>query len=297
MTSGVTVVTGATGNIGSVLTRLLLKKGRKVRAVGRNLEKLNDLAREGAEVAAEDVKNKAAMARTFSGASTAFVMIPPKYDAADFRAYQNEVGESLAAAVKSAGVRHVVHLSSVGAELSAGNGLIAGLHDNEKRLNGLEANVAHLRPAYFMENHLGNAGLMKHKRINGTGLKADLPIAMIATRDIAVAAAGLLEGLFEGKKVDYLLGPKDYTMAEATRVLAAAAGIKDIPYVQFPYPDMEKALLGMGFSADVSRLFVEMTDGFNTGRLRPTEVRSPANTTPTTLEAFAPAFAELFQRN
>ena len=43
-------VMGATGNIGGELTRLLLKKGKKVRAVARNAAKLDGLARQGAEV-------------------------------------------------------------------------------------------------------------------------------------------------------------------------------------------------------------------------------------------------------
>ena len=42
-------VLGATGNIGSVITKKLLEKGEKVRVVGRNTGKLQQYVHKGAE--------------------------------------------------------------------------------------------------------------------------------------------------------------------------------------------------------------------------------------------------------
>jgi hypothetical protein len=55
-------------------------------------------------------------------------------------------------------------------------------------------------------------------------------------------------------------------------------------------------MLGMGISASVADGFLEMYQGFNQGLSAPTQARSPATTTATTLEqfaaaVFAPAFA------
>ena len=84
-------------------------------------------------------------------------MIPPNFTAVDFRAYQNEVGNSIATGIIKAGVKFVVNLSSQGAEFPAGTGPIAGLHDQEERLNRLQGvNVLHLRATYFIENLLMN---------------------------------------------------------------------------------------------------------------------------------------------
>ncbi len=297
MSQGLIVVTGATGNIGSELTRLLLLKGRKVRAIGRNAEKLKALALKGAETRAADLEDRAATVRAFAGASAAFAMIPPRNDALDFRAYQNKVSDNLAEAVKSAGVTHVVQLSSVGANLESGAGPVTGLHDSEKRFDALSASVVHLRPAYFMENHLNSVELIKHRGINGSGLRGDVRIPMIATRDIAAAAAELLAAAtFTGKTTRELLGPRDYSMIEATRILGKAVGKEDLPYVQFSYSDVEKALTGMGFTPDMARLYVEMSEAFNSGRIRPTEPREKNNTTPTTLEQFVPAFAAAYSQ-
>ena len=89
-------------------------------------------------------------------------MIPPYYGTEDHRAYQNKIVENTARAVREAGVTHVIHLSSEGAELAAGTGPILGLRAHEQRLNGLAGvNVLHLRPADFMENLLMNIDLFR----------------------------------------------------------------------------------------------------------------------------------------
>ncbi len=292
--AGLIVVTGATGHIGGSLTRQLVAKGRKVRALARNADKLKDL--KGAEAFAADLNDAAALKKAFAGAEAAFVMIPPNLGARDFRKYQNEVGEAQAQAIKDAGVRYVVHLSSVGAHLSQGAGPVNGLYDNEQRLNKLGVNVLHLRPTYFMENLLMNVGMIKGMGIAGSPLRPDVKIPIIATRDIAdVAAARLLALDFKGIEVQELLGPKDYTMAEATAVLGKAIGKGDLKYVQFPYEDALKAMVGMGISPDVAGLFNEMNKGFNEGIVTATQQRGAKTNTPTTLEqfaqdTFAPAF-------
>jgi Predicted nucleoside-diphosphate-sugar epimerases len=52
------LVDGATGFVGSNLVEYLTKKGYNVRASGRNIEKLNDLEKFGAEVVRCDLLDK-----------------------------------------------------------------------------------------------------------------------------------------------------------------------------------------------------------------------------------------------
>jgi uncharacterized protein YbjT (DUF2867 family) len=131
--------------------------------------------------------------------------------------------------------------------------------------------------------------------IYGSPMRADLALPMIATRDIgAAAAAALLEGSMRRVSAQELLGPRDYTMAEAAAILGRAIGRPDLAYAQFPYADAERALLGMGMSPDWARTMIEMYRGFNDGIVVPAEARSARNTTPTTLEEFAKLFAAAF---
>ncbi|MGB9448530.1 MAG: NAD(P)H-binding protein [Candidatus Acidiferrum sp.] len=70
-------VLGATGNIGSVITKHLLEKGEKVRVVGRSVAKLQPFVQRGAEEFLADVSDAAALTQAFQGARAAFVMLPP----------------------------------------------------------------------------------------------------------------------------------------------------------------------------------------------------------------------------
>ncbi len=286
MASETFVVTGATGNIGAELTRKLLAAGKSVRALARNEEKLAALG-QGVEARTGSLDDRAFLIDAFRGATAVFAMIPPNYATSDPRVEQRRQAEAIAAAVRESKVKRVVALSSVGAELPDRTGPIAGLNVFEELLDRIPGvKVVHLRAAYFMENHLGSIGLIKSAGINAGMLHADLPIAMVATRDIAaVAFEELTTPRTEGRAVRYVLGPRDYTMSEATRILGAALGKPDVKYVESSEGDFKAALLGHGFSEKLADLFVEMLRAFNTGLIR-VEQRSAKNTTPTTLEEF-----------
>lgn len=289
MSDEIIVVTAATGNIGSKLAGALLAKGKKIRVVGRDASKLEPFKKKGADAAVGNVEDPEFVSRTFQGARAAFILVPPNYGAQQFRAYQNKIGDIYAAALERSGVTHAVNLSSVGAHLPEKVGPIKGLYDVEQKLNALKnVNVTHLRPTFFMENTLMNIGLIKQMGINGTPMRPDLRTSMIATADIAGAAAELLTNLnWSGKTVRELLGQRDITMQDATAAIAKAIGKSDLKYVQFPYGDAEKAMIGMGMSADAAKNMVELYQSFNDGILRPTEPRSAANTTQTSIETFA----------
>ena len=291
------VITGATGNIGSQAADILLAKGEKVRVIGRSAAKLQGFVDKGAEAAVGDLKESAFVTRAFSDATAVFAMIPPDYASSDFRAYQNEIGENIAAGIKKSGVRYLVSLSSQGAELSAGTGPILGLHDQEERLNRLEGvNVLHLRPTYFMENLLMNIPLINHAGFAGSAVRGNLHFAMIATRDIAAhVAERLVKRDFEGKEVQDLLGQRDLSLNEATAVIGRKIGIPDLKYVQFSYEDAAKGLREMGISANVTELFIEMSKALNDALFAVNLQRTVKNTTPTSIEEFADTFAFLYK--
>ena len=93
------------------------------------------------------------LTRAFRGADAVFTMLPPDLQAADYRAAQDRVSAAITTAIRDSGVRSVVVLSSLGAELADGTGPIVTLYDFEQRLKQLEhVDVLVLRPAYFFEN-------------------------------------------------------------------------------------------------------------------------------------------------
>ena len=290
-------VLGATGNIGSVIAKTLLDKGEKVRVVGRRAGTLQQFVQKGAEAVVADVTDVDVLTMAFRDSRAAFLMIPPNMTSPDYRADQERISDSISAAVKASGLQYAVNLSSIAAHEPAGTGPIAGLHSCENKLNAMDKlNVLHLRPAYFFENHLAGLGMIQMMGIYGGALKADMPIAMIATRDIgAFAAERLLKLDFSGKQTRELLGERDLTMNDVAAVMSRTLNKPELRYVQFPYPQVEQVLLQMGTPAKTAALFIEMFDGFNTGICAGLEPRSAANTTPTTIESFikevfAPAY-------
>lgn len=293
------VITGATGHIGTQLTHQLLGQGHRVRAVARPSQRLDALAQAGAEAAAGDLTDVAFLTQALRGADAAFLMIPPNPAAPDVLAYQDQVGQAVAEAARAAGLRQAVHLSSIGADQPSGTGPVVSLHRQETRLNALEGlAVAHLRPAYFMENLLVNTGMIQHLGFIGSSMRPDQPTPMVATQDIAARAAELLTaGPVPGGSVHYLLGPRNYTMAEATAILGKAIGRADLSYVPFSYEDAHKGMVQAGLSESMASLYDEMTRNINAAGPMVQADRTPASTTPTTLEefaqrVFAPAFAQ-----
>ncbi len=290
--SKVFAVTGATGNTGSKLTELLLEQGKEVRAIARGRERLQALTKKGAVAHAGSLEDVHFLANALKGADGVFIILPPNYTADHVQKYHQSLSDAAVEAIRQAEVPRVVALSSFGAHLPAGAGPISGLHYLEERLGSLkDVDVLCLRAGFFMENFLQNIEMIKHRGINGSPLAPDRAEPMIATRDISAAAAQhLTEGDFSGKEVRYLLGARDVTFKEATRVLGEAIGRPDLKYVQFSYEDTRKSLLGAGLSKSVAESFVEMYKALNEGRVKPTEARSPKNTTPTSLEEWSRTF-------
>ncbi len=216
-------------------------------------------------------------------------MIPPHYQAVDYHAEQRRTALNIARALEKSSVKQVVALSSVGANLASGTGPIAGLHEFEQSLRSLEdLSLTILRPAYFMENHLSSIPLILKKGIMGGGIHKDIPLPMVATRDVALVAAGLLEIAAQDKMmIREILGPRDYTMQEACSILGNAIGKPGMSYLEFDDDDFLKGLTEAGLSNSVAAGLVEMSHAFNTGRIQNGIKRTPVNSTPTPLEKFA----------
>ena len=292
------VVLGASGNTGHVVAKNLLAEGQKVRVVGRNALHLQPLETKGAEIFIADATDASALTKAFRGADSAYVMIPPNVTSNDIRSFQERVSDAIAAGVKNAGLRNVVSLSSFGADKPSGTGPVVGLHNLEQKLNQIDGvNLLHLRAGYFMENLLAQIGVIRSMGMTAGPLKGDLPVPMIATRDIGDYAAAALERLdFSGKQTRELLGPRDVTMREAVAAIGQAIGKPGLSYTHAPALMLKPAMVAMGMSANVVDLLLEMSDALNTGYMVGLEPRAAENSTPTTIEWFAAnVFAPAFQ--
>ncbi len=286
-------VMGATGHTGTEIVRRLLVAGESVRALGRNTEKLRARADGGAQTRAGDVADSGFLAEAFRGADAVYTLVAPGFDSADYRAEQDRHGEAIARAVRASGVRQVVALSSLGAERDSGTGFLEGLHAQEGRLRALAnegVDIVVLRPGAFFENFEAAPALVERIGVYADSVDPGVELPMIAATDVAAeAASALLEGPVSGFTVRQLLGPRDLSFPEATRILGESLGRPDLAYVRLPDADMVAALVEAGFSASAASLYVAMTRSFNEGRVRALEEHGRVFRMPSRFEDFVRA--------
>ena len=260
------VIAGASGHTGSVVASTLLGQGKKVRVIVRDEKKGTPWKAKGAEVALADLDDAAALGRALAGADGVYALIPPNFAADDPLTAQGHLVETWAAAIAAARPRHVVLLSSVGAELDGGTGPIVVAHRAEEKLRATGVKLTVLRAAYFMENWGGMAAPAKANGVLPSMLAPGHAASMVATADIGrVAAEALLEGERAPELIE-LAGPRDYTPEEVAAAFGRALGRK-VEVVPVPEEGIEPALQQAGFKPKLAALFREMNGALNRGTI------------------------------
>ena len=160
------VVTGSLGNISKPLAEKLVAAGHSVTIISSKAEKTSQIEALGANAAIGSVEDIGFLTKTFTDADAVYTMVPPNFSPGNWKKYIAGIGKNYAAAIKAAGVKNVVDLSSIGAHMPDGCGPVSGLYFAEKALNGLDGvNVKHLRAGFFFQNFFGNIGMIKHMGI------------------------------------------------------------------------------------------------------------------------------------
>lgn len=262
------VIAGVSGNTGSVVATTLLAAGKTIRVIVRDAAKAEPWRARGAEVAIADIDDQAALTRALTGATGAYLLLPPPgWTQTGIAADRKAKTQSLLGAVRAAKPGHVVLLSSVGAELPDGTGPIKYIHAVEQGLRDAGVPATFLRAASFMENW----GAMLQGAIAGGALyfgAADgLRYGQVATEDIGKTAAQLLLEGPRGVRVVELTGPADLSLQDTAEVLSKVAG-KPIKGVSVPPAAMVQALIGQGASAELADSFGEMVAGINSGAIK-----------------------------
>jgi len=290
------VVSTPTGNVGRVTTERLLDAGAEVVVIHRDPAKVEGLAARGAQVRRGSIDDEMSLTAATAGADALLWVTPLAPNAANVRAAQNEFGIAAAAAVRTNQIRRVVNISSVGAQHDAGTGPIAGLHDVEEMLEATGASVLHLRPAYFFENYIPQAQVIKAMGAIMLPVAGDHSLPMIATQDIGVVAAEkLLDENWSGTSILGLHGPEDLTFDEAAAAISAAIG-RNVAHVYIDETQARMGLSMLGLGQSVIDAMIEMYHAIETGHLVAAEPRTPETTTPTTMVEWASgAMAPMFR--
>ncbi|WP_324677385.1 NAD(P)H-binding protein [Hymenobacter sp. GOD-10R] len=262
------VVTGSLGNVSKPLAQRLTQEGHAVTVISSKPDKQPDIEALGATAAIGSVEDADFLATAFAGADAVYVMIPPNFTEPDQVAYYRRLGNNYAHAIRQAGVKRVVGLSSWGAHLDRGTGPILGSHHVEGILNELPSvALTHLRPTSFYTNLYGFVGMIKGAGFIGANYGGDDKVAMVHPRDIADAAAEeLTASAAPGQHIRYV-SSDECTCNEAARALGAAIGKPDLAWVLFTDEQMQESLEKNGVPASVATGVVELYASIHNGRL------------------------------
>ena len=262
------VIAGVSGNTGSVAARTLLAAKQPVRVLVRDAAKGEPWRAQGGEVVVADIDDQAALTRALTGATGAYLLLPPPgWTQTGIAADRKHKVASLLGAVRAARPGHVVFLSSVGAELAEGTGPIKHVHPVEEGLRDSGVPTTFLRCSSFMENW---ATMLPGAIAGGAlyyGIAEGVAFGQVATEDIGKVAAGLLLEGDKGTRVVELAGPVDLTLQDIAATLSKVAGTP-VQGVSVPPAAMVQALLGQGASAELAESFGEMAGGITSGLIK-----------------------------
>lgn len=290
-------IMGATGRIGSVCAAKLLKKGHQVRALGRNVQKLWQLQKEGAKIYTGNFDDSSLLAKVFDGAHAVFSFLPTAYDVDDTAEYEGIVSKAIIKALIAAHVPSVVNLSSIGAyELLGAGATLMAHYRHEQELNNLDLSVVHVRPGWFMENFYGWTAMIKSSGKIASSLRADLPLPMICTRDIGAKVAEFLEEAPRGGHIVFeYVGPREVTLAEAAKILGNAIHMPSLAYTQVSRDESEKGMLKRGLKPAITKIILDLNEAWNSGRMKTTQIISAPQRGKTSLQEFAQEYALHFR--
>lgn len=224
------LVVGATGRVAADLTRRLLADGVAVRALVRTPEKARS-AFSGAsgadrlEVLSGPFDDPGTLERAFDGAAAAFLALGTSPD-------QIRLEQGLIDAAAAARIPQLVRLSVFDADPAAGYEIPRrhALLDDYLAASGVPHTL--LRPTYFTSNLLTSAAaIAAQDRWFGTA--PDGRIAAIDTRDVADAAATVIQTPALHGTVQPLTGPAALSFPEIAGILSDVLG-RAIGYVPVP---------------------------------------------------------------
>jgi uncharacterized protein YbjT (DUF2867 family) len=231
------LVTGATGKQGGAAVRHLRQRGFPVRALTRNPDKpsARELMKNGAEVARGDMENAASLASALEDVYGVFAVHTP-YESgveAELRG-----GKNLASAAQRAGVSHFVYSSVGSADRQTGIPHFDSKFQIEEHVRAIGLPHSILRPAFFMENLLGMAGMIREGKL-ALPLKPDRKLQMIAVDDIGAFAAMAIEHRQKwlGRALD--LAGDEITMNDLAALLSRVMG-REVRYSQVPLDEFER---------------------------------------------------------
>lgn len=250
------LVTGATGNIASLVIPDLIKNGMNVRAMLRDVSKGEALKEQGAEVVEGDFDDKQKLGNNLEGADSVLAITPPNPNA-------TSQGSNILNAAKEAGVSFYLRISALGAAADAptDNGRLHIQSDEELMNSGIAYTI--LRPHFFMQNMFASVDSIKNEGKFYMGM-GEGKLGMIDVRDIADCCVSILTNGDHKNKIYTPTGPESIPFSKAAEIIGSTIG-KEVNYVPVPLEAVRKAILDMGWGEWGAQIMVDYSNAYASG--------------------------------
>jgi uncharacterized protein YbjT (DUF2867 family) len=298
------IVAGSLGYISKPLVEKLIKKGHAVTVISSNTERQAAIEVLGAKAAIGSMEDAAFLTHTFTGADEVYCMIAvegaltdPANTADKLIAQAGKIANNYVQAIQQSGVKRVVYLSSIGAHLEKGSGLIVIHHHGENALNKLpsDVNISFLRPSGFHKNLFAFVHVIKNQGVIAASYGGDDRNILVSAFDIADAAVEELESKDTGRRIRYVAS-EELTCNEAAAILGAAIGKPDLKWVTLTGEQQFNGYKAFGLNDSLANEFKEMNASIHNGKLYEDYDRRKPTLGKVKLNEFAKEFAAAYQQ-
>jgi len=233
------LVIGATGRQGGAVSRELLQRGFKVRALTRNPNQpaAHALVGLGAQAWQGNMDDRASMVRAMNGVYGVFSV--QTWWGINGLASEIRQGKLVAEVAKQAGVQHFVYTSVASADQNTGIPHFESKWQIEQHIRVLKLPYTIVRPVSFMD------GWEEERVAIGNGsfsspMSADKQLQEIAVRDIGMIVGEAFDAptAWIGKTIE--IAGDEYSMAEAAATFSHALG-HPVTFERVPWTAFEEA--------------------------------------------------------
>jgi NADH dehydrogenase len=261
------LVVGATGDLGTAVTRQLLERGERVRILARRSSAHEALTRASAELAIGDLKDRSSLDAAMSGVEVVITTANSARRGGDDnpRTVEVEGNRNLVDAARAAGVSQFIFVSAQIADANSPVPFLAGKGQAEEYLRQSGVPYTIIAPNMFME--------VWASLLVGAPARAGRPVSLagegrrkhsfISAGDVArFIVASVRNPAALGKRL-VIGGPQALSLREAAevygRVLGREVPVRSVPRGE-PIPGVPDAVQGIAAGLDMFDSPVDMSE-------------------------------------
>jgi uncharacterized protein YbjT (DUF2867 family) len=267
------IVTGSLGNISGPLTKELIRKGHAVTVISSSFERKTAIEALGAKAAIGTMEDIDFLTETFRGSDIVYAMEALNAGSffnhdLDFIEANTKIGSNYKAAIEKSGVKNIIHLSSIGAHMKEGNGILAFHYNVEKILNELpeDVSIKFMRPVGFYYNMFGFIPTIKSQNAIFQNYGGNDKEPWVSPLDIAAVIAEEIEKPFNGREIRYIAS-EEISPDDIASILGESIGQPDLKWVTVSDEELLNGMIGAGMNPKTAKGVVEMNAARGNGLL------------------------------